>query len=391
VARAYVRPELPLHGFKRRFHFLPVLLVCLVQLLLQTLHARLQPRRQQQTSTPDAHTELPCASAEDDAPTCAHECTRAAAALSPSRRRAAAAERNPHPRYALRTPGHGKAMPSRRHPCPASSHTKISQVEPYIVRLHTNLCTVNGTSASTMQPGALPFAPPVTMQPAAPPANEPRRARCQQSSRKVEPRGRSFMMCERARRGRGAPLPIMLLLCLAHPDKVTGMARGDAPAPTAAASQAGAGHQQTARRARGRPRAATGPKSAVGCTPVHQRCGFAEGCDAGARRVHFGVPGREQRFCHEHRQTSHRNLNNFKARRLCRHPGCSRFGTFGANASAVSVGRASATNDTATTPLLYCKKHSKPGERRGAWESVHRAPCCCRVLARMSCCRWRRP
>jgi len=186
------------------------------------------------------------------------------------------------------------------------------------------------------------------------------------------------MLCERARRGRGAPLPMLLLLCLAHPDKVTGMVRGKAPAPapTAAAPQAGAEHQQTARRARCRTRAATGPKSTVGPTPVRQRCGFAEGCDAGARRVHFGVPGREQRFCREHRQLSHRNLNNFKARRLCRHPGCSRLGTFGANASAVSVGRASTTIGTATsgagdgTPVLYCKKHSKPGERRGAWACV---------------------
>lgn len=203
---------------------------------------------------------------------------------------------------------------------------------------------------------------------------------------------------ERARRGvcvcvcvLTEPLPMLLLLCMAYPDEVTGMARGDAstPAPTTSSPEAGAGHQQTGRRARGRPRAAMGSKSAVGPTPVLQRCGFAEGCDAGARRLHFGVPGREQRFCREHRQTSHRNLKNFKARRLCRHPGCTRLGTFGANASALLVdrelgnGAASATNGTGAWdgfPALYCKKHSKPGERSGPRPRVQRAPRRFRIL-----------
>ena len=210
----------------------------------------------------------------------------------------------------------------------------------------------------------------------------------------------------RGRRSAAAPLPVLLLLCLARPDKVPGGARGDgapaeagrvtppAPAPAGPAAE---GHQQPAGRARGRPRGAGAGGAGSPCTSGHQvtqagvsapcapqagrksagapallqRCGFAEGCDAGAGRVHFGVLGREQRFCRDHRQASHHNLNNFKARRLCRHPGCGKLGTFGANASAASSdgvpgnGTASSSGGVPgdRAPALYCKRHSAPGER----------------------------
>jgi len=210
----------------------------------------------------------------------------------------------------------------------------------------------------------------------------------------------------RGRRGAAAPLPVLLLLCLARPDKVPSGARGDgapaeagrvtppAPAPAGPAAE---GHQQPAGRARGRPRGAGAGGAGSPCTSGHQvtqagvsapcapqagrksagapallqRCGFAEGCDAGAGRVHFGVLGREQRFCRDHRQASHHNLNNFKARRLCRHPGCGKLGTFGANASAASSdgvpgnGTASSSGGVPgdRAPALYCKRHSAPGER----------------------------
>lgn len=89
------------------------------------------------------------------------------------------------------------------------------------------------------------------------------------------------------------------------------------------------------------------------------RCDFAEGCDAAAMYVRFGLLGREQRFCHQHRQAPHRNLNNLKARLLCQHAGgCSKLGTFGPKTSAAEGSNA----DRRPAPMLFCKMHKLPGD-----------------------------
>ena len=58
------------------------------------------------------------------------------------------------------------------------------------------------------------------------------------------------------------------------------------------------------------------PKKAV-CRSMKRRCSFSEGCAAKASQVQYGLIGKEKQFCRKHRQASHKNLNNFKGRRLC--------------------------------------------------------------------------
>lgn len=100
------------------------------------------------------------------------------------------------------------------------------------------------------------------------------------------------------------------------------------------------------------------------------RCDFAEGCDAAAMYVRFGLLGREQRFCHQHRQAPHRNLNNLKARLMCQHAGgCSKLGTFGPKTSAVEGHNV----DRRPAPMLFCKMHKLPGDSDKSDEACLRA------------------
>lgn len=98
-----------------------------------------------------------------------------------------------------------------------------------------------------------------------------------------------------------------------------------------------------------------------------QQCHFAEGCAALATQVRFGMPGEEGRFCSEHKQAAHRNLNNYRAQAICQHiGGCDRLATFGVNSSALAASYAGTGDSQAASPgsrrALFCKAHKQPGD-----------------------------
>jgi hypothetical protein len=119
-------------------------------------------------------------------------------------------------------------------------------------------------------------------------------------------------------------------------------------------------------------------------------CDFAEGCGAEATQVRFGTLGLEQRFCREHKQAAHHNLDNYHARALCQHVGgCNKLGTFGANVSAITAGGGSNETDARCRPrqALFCKQHKQPGEKTGLPTCSGRT---CSVLLTCPACELRR-
>ena len=102
-------------------------------------------------------------------------------------------------------------------------------------------------------------------------------------------------------------------------------------------------------------------------TSALRQCNFAEGCDAQAKQVRFGIPGEKERFCRKHKQAAHRNLNNYRSRTLCQYTGgCDKLGTFGLNVSALAANSSAAdTGDkqaaSRESRKLFCKDHKQAG------------------------------
>ena len=126
------------------------------------------------------------------------------------------------------------------------------------------------------------------------------------------------------------------------------------------------------------------PRAPTSRGGARRPCDFAEGCGAEATHVRFGMFGMEQRFCREHKQAAHHNLDNYQARALCQHAGgCNKLGTFGANVSAAPAGGGSneAGARCRQRQALFCKQHKQPGEETGLATGSGRCLLCCSSLS----------